>query len=747
MSSSKTLPELIDMLIAILPDVFSQRGKRAALVEVRFALKKISVTLNNEGFLEGLPDNFWKKIFENLIKNKTGTKKSRESQRRYAIILNEIASIWKQKGWIQKLPEIKLSSQHPRRLTVRVDLMRGEQYSCYLKLLPIFVIPFTGKLPGKLVPEGLENDIEAYLALGLILNGVCRERAIAQLKELQWGDIPLHPDLPISMPHPGREQYYWFWPMHLVRLLLEAARQRRKGKNDGEPVFNSSDLAGDVRKLLTRLCKQAGIPVISIEQVVYSTRLHLRQIVPDPVLAVWLGLIPFRPRPMDQVSNIENLIDMGVELPRLTSQYPTTINNNRLLQGEMGSYHLILDELQDDLEAVFTNRRPKSAIERLQNWIESHKTDYSVISRNICLLLGWLLIQIENKSISPESRYVYWLALKRIWKKAPADRFESFKPALFEDFVTDEDYSLSSRRTSMRVWRSLIGFCRKNHIHVETKKLPHVMGKVDAGFVRVLSRKNIYDLFITLDRFEEKIAVYLAYRLCLRVSEVCNLLNGDFCLGKKSFVYVVDSKFGKSRRVDLSFLPIEEWDRLKEAVEYRTNQSGPGGHFLITRYGRKLEADKLSNKVKVALRSLGLCADHLLGQEVSFHSLRRQGINDIFHATHDLRAAALQAGHSLVLTTTGSYMSDLDLEGVESLKGCVHPLNDSQVCTPLLMLATLTGKTDRRLVQMVAEFNVQNPDKTIVLRGPKETPDGKRPGRPGKPAEFISVVDAIQLLK
>ena len=105
MSSSKTLPELIDMLIAILPDVFSQRGKRAALVEVRFALKKISVTLNNEGFLEGLPDNFWKKIFENLIKNKTGTKKSRESQRRYAIILNEIASIWKQKGWIQKLPK------------------------------------------------------------------------------------------------------------------------------------------------------------------------------------------------------------------------------------------------------------------------------------------------------------------------------------------------------------------------------------------------------------------------------------------------------------------------------------------------------------------------------------------------------------------------------------------------------------------------------------------------------------------
>jgi hypothetical protein len=146
------------------------------------------------------------------------------------------------------------------------------------------------------------------------------------------------------------------------------------------------------------------------------------------------------------------------------------------------------------------------------------------------------------------------------------------------------------------------------------------------------------------------------------------------------------------------------------------------------------------------LIKLGLYDENLPGQPVSFHSLRRQGLNVIYFLSHDLRDVAGQAGHSLVLTTVGSYMSDLDLEGVEYLKSWNHPLNNPQLCIPLLTLAALSGKTDRRLAQRVNEINDQNPDQPIVIYTPKTTPDGERPKRPGRPAEFVSVEEGLRLL-
>ena len=91
-------------------------------------------------------------------------------------------------------------------------------------------------------------------------------------------------------------------------------------------------------------------------------------------------------------------------------------------------------------------------------------------------------------------------------------------------------------------------------------------------------------------------------------------------------------------------------------------------------------------------------------------------------------------------------MSDLDLEGVECLKDWDHPLNNPDLHLPLLTLAVLSGKSDRRLAQLMTEFNSQQTVLPVVSHGPKETPDGERPKRPGKPAEYISIEDAIRLL-
>ena len=746
MSSTTKTPTIINQLLALLPPKFSQRGQRLVLEEMRNRLKKLQLSFDEQGTLEGLPGNIWQKIMDNLKETPNGKNKSRETQRRYQIILMEIASTWKEQHWIETLPEIKISPQHPRQLTVRVDLLRGVRYSDYLRLISQFELPFTGKIPGPLVPKDLEQDLESHLALGLILNGVCRERTIAQLQQLQWGDIPKHVELPIAMPHPGREQYYWFWPLRLVRLLLEGARHRRVGKDLTEAVFKSPDLAGKVRSLLARLCAQAKISCINIEQVIYFSRLHVRQVVTDPVLAVWLGLIPFRPRPIDQINVSDTIQDLTLELPLLMTQTATLWEESQPHEDVLDAYHDILKELQPDLESVFNYKKPPTAIKRLQDWMDNHRHIQDIPVHNLCLLVGWLLSLLEIKKISPQSREVYWIALKRIWKWVPSTRIEALRNDVFDEFVTDDDNALSSRRTTMRAWRSLLRYFRKTHISIEVKELPHVMGKVDSGPVRILPQKQIRELYLAMERLEEKIAIYLAYRLSLRVSEVCNLLTGDFYLGEEPFVYIAHSKFGKNRRVNLEFLPKEELENLRRAVTHRLNRSGPGSHFLITLYGRKLESGKLSERTKARLKTLGLCDRNLQGQEVTFHSFRRQGLNDIYHVTQDLRAAAGQAGHSLVLTTTGSYMSDLDLEGVECLKDWDHPLNNPDLHLPLLTLAVLSGKSDRRLAQLMTEFNSQQTVLPVVSHGPKETPDGERPKRPGKPAEYISIEDAIRLL-
>jgi hypothetical protein len=131
---------------------------------------------------------------------------------------------------------------------------------------------------------------------------------------------------------------------------------------------------------------------------------------------------------------------------------------------------------------------------------------------------------------------------------------------------------------------------------------------------------------------------------------------------------------------------------------------------------------------------------------VRFHSWRAAAAEESYKQSHNVRYVAAQMGHTLAATTVGSYLHTLDLQSISLLQNWRSPLNRHDLHLPVLVLSALLGRTSRRIPQMVREFNEEYPDQPILLVGPDNLTDGPRPARPGRPAGYLSVNDALRLV-
>jgi integrase len=741
-------PELVKRLLSVLPARFSVYGQGTVLPVLKKALEKADICLNPDGKLVGLPLDFWNEVFTKLSIDENGTHQSRETRRRHSKILKEIAKTWLGQGWIEKVPDLKPSSQHPRRLTVRADQLGTYRFSDYLQVIEKFIQILSGKLEGSLVPQYLQSNLDAFLALALIFGGVCRENAMASLEEFRFEDLIPSVDWPLHLPSNDRKRFAWFWLLAPIRMLFEAARLRT-GRCTGL-IFKTEgeELRNQTRDLLSIMCTLAGVRQMNLEQMVYLARLHLRQAVPDSALGVWLGLIPFRPRPSDQLGLTPTVLDFipvaanGMTRVIVSDQSQPNGDSDQLLN----EYGRLLDEIWADITILFQTIRPKVAVERLQAWRAEQSQISQIPGQNLAWLVGWLISMVDNKKIKPQSRKVYWQAAKRIWKRTPALRLEEISEEDVEDFVTDEDYSLSSKRLSMRNWKELMNWMKKQGIQTSVHRFPQVPGKVDGESVRVLSPDDQTRLLQSLDNPTDQWAAFLAQKGSLRVSEVCKLVIGDFNLGPEPYIIVAKSKGGKSRRVSLEHLTLNQISALRQFIGNCKMRRGPRDFVFLDGQGHPLVAKNLSERIDKVLKSEGIQKEDQSGQPVTFHSQRRAGMNESYHRHEDIREAAQQGGHSLTMTTTGSYMSDLDLDGVEAMKKWKHPMNDVNLHIPLLLLAELIEREDRRVAQLVKEFNAAHKGQVTITAKNEELPDGLRPIRPGKPAKYISIGDALKLL-
>ncbi len=103
-------------------------------------------------------------------------------------------------------------------------------------------------------------------------------------------------------------------------------------------------------------------------------------------------------------------------------------------------------------------------------------------------------------------------------------------------------------------------------------------------------------------------------------------------------------------------------------------------------------------------------------------------------------------GHALTATPVGSYWHTLDLQSVSLLQVWPSPLNRRDLHLPVVTLAALLGRTSRRVVQMVREFNEAHLSQPVMVADPENLPDGPRSARSGRPADYLSVTDALQLV-
>ncbi len=129
-----------------------------------------------------------------------------------------------------------------------------------------------------------------------------------------------------------------------------------------------------------------------------------------------------------------------------------------------------------------------------------------------------------------------------------------------------------------------------------------------------------------------------------------------------------------------------------------------------------------------------------------FHSLRAYALMWLYTNSEDVRVAASVAGHASVATTVGSYLSNIDLAALPKLAAWDTPLNRPDLHISVKVLAAMIGRTDRRVMQMIDEYNQAHPDAPLQVIMGVHLPDGTRPTRRGRPVAYLRLEDALRLI-
>lgn len=762
--SASADPRAVEALLAALPQQWPVAGARTLQRMLGDVLPTLPLTLKSDAAIEGLDDAAWQRVWAALVK----ASPSYGARRRYKRLLLEAAQAWLAAGLIAEKPEFEVPPRHHRRLTVRVDRLGGYRFSDYERLRATLIDAVCGKEEA-IAPPMLSAYPHGLLALILILCGVCTHGAISMLTELTWADVPLHPDLPLRLSRHGRQGWVWLDLPPLVRLLLLAAYFRTGRPSPEERVFtiNPRALNRELRLLLAELCQTASVPILLPSQLIHFVRLDLRQALPNLNAAVLTGLVKFTPVAADQVRNV--LQELGVTSDQVTDNLPgwlgsvesiatcdeafpeeieTEPEGTAVSEDEdtlLTAYDQLLDEIRPHVRALCQPKASKRSKDFLEKWAGSappvEQAQNDIPRFNLAWLVRWLLSLTKDRRLKPGSRAVYWSAILQLILAAPACGLHELDQSALPELI-GQGYFIN--RVTHAAWLRLRQFLKQAGLPMSKIELRGWKTSPTWQPARVLLESQQKSLLAALRGTPLGRACYLARQAGLRVSEVCRLQSQDVVLEGKPYVIVQRSKRGRSRRGGLEHLPPAHLER---QCQHQAEQLREGiGYYLANTSGQPLDPKTISEGMGITLKDAGFQNDRLDGRGVRFHSWRAAAAEEFYRTSGDVRCVAVQMGHALAVTTVGSYLHTLDLHGVYLMQSWPSPLNRHNLCLPVVILATLLGRTSRRIVQMVREFNTAHSDQTISMLGPDHLPDGPRPARPGRPADYLSVTDALRLI-
>ncbi len=698
-------------------------------------LQQEKISLNYQCRLVGMKAGTWEAIFNELVTAKIHRRASRKTQYYYHHLLMQVARLWLEAGVISELPELTVSPQHPRRLTVPLYRMGGYRFSDYLNLVRAYWAMLNGAGSGEVVPAGLADHFPAWLGLGLILSGLCSNKPIEMLCDLHWEDLPSRMDAPMRLYHRKHRQYCWYRLPQRIWLLLAAQRYRQKSAETEELVFpmGNTALRQAVKDLLRQLCETWDLPLPSLDELCGMVRLHLRQVTGNIGCAVLMGQMDYRPviavSPSVQADGgVKIKPPMKAIKPVAAPDHPPQDDDEEYYED----YVSIMDEITTDMNALFTSNKPDVAMQRLESWMAS--AGEGIPQRNLCHLVRWVLGMVGDGK-NPATRKIYWAAVRRILAFYPAKRLEEISQEDLRLMIEESDLDPESLRQSIQQWCKLGAFLRQQGLPmplIERDALPVYSLK---KAVNILRDEDVQALLAQLTD-AQWFAAFLSARLGLRVGEVCRLLKADVNFDVPPCVYIHCSKGGKSRRVSLAHLTQEELDCIRSWVD----QSPGLPRLLKDDNGQPLNAKTLSERIGRLLEKIRRDG------HIRYHALRGYALRTENRRTQDVRAASSMAGHTLCATTVGSYLADIDLDTLEALRGWESPMNDPCLYLPCKTLAAMIGRTDRRVMQMIEEYKQAHPDAPLQVITGIHLPDGTRPARQGRPVAYLGLEDALKLM-
>ncbi len=574
--------------------------------------------------------------------------RSPETRRRYARLLGAVAQVWQQAGLLEALPDLTVRA--PRRRLSTVPLHRlAYPFSAYRRLTAHVAHGLTGQLPGPLIPPWLAAaDLEALAALGLLLGGLALPRLSARLKSLQGDDIVCTSQgVWLHLPHAGHKG--WFPLAPLPALLLLAWRERGNVELQ-QPLFPNGFPRRAARRLLDTFTQALDLPHVTPSTLVALVRLDLQQVLPQPVLAALLGLIPARSVPARQLEAlqvddflVENTSESQAEMlePMTADEeafFPEMLPPAEPLLPADPRMGKALDLLRPLVhQALEVPQPPQEVLERLRT-LQRELADHPVPLANLKRLLALLENLAQDRRLRPASRLTYWTAVVRVLLRFPDTPLE----AIGLEHLQQAAEGLSASRVAVlrQAWK------RMHRALQEAGLQPRPFDPASLRASRylqphpVLLQPHWEQLKTQLDR-RLYWAAYFALRAGLRVSEVARLCPADLHLeGAFPYLIVRPSKGGKPRRVGLTHLSPRERAALARLRQRALTRSSPETPFFAGTTPRAL-----SEAVSQALDA---------AEGLRFHDLRAAFARTTWRSTQNLPFAAHQLGHAWPETTTGA---------------------------------------------------------------------------------------------
>lgn len=721
------------------------------------------VIISNDNRSVRIPNQIWQDCFNKLIVSKAGDLTAYSARMRHQAILKKFGEILLGEGIItdESLPVLNVPPKHPRKQAVNIERLRNKNPVFLYRLCDFetlatrIVANINGVKP--YVDANLSNQyLQDRIIESCLFSGFIQNDPVQILYSLTWNDFLVGGSNLTFLPYFEKENDkrsggIWIVLSPFTQFLLLCLKYRRykKSATQNSKIFifpDQRNFRSHVNQILNHLIDDYHLPCLKLANLIELEKLHLRIFLNNNLyLSVLSGMVKINSLPIEQANREYTKFkgdDTKIAIEIETDQYQHEDEIEEDLEeiddeterANLELYSQIIDELTPHIKTFIFKRSLKSR-EVLEKWITGNNEKLTIPHQNIAKLISWLL-SIKHE---PQTTSAYWAANMRLLKFFDNYSIDQLDQSLFTEFI-NSDYEVGSKNLSKTAWKQFYEFLQSEGYSVpqiEWSKL-RIWKKFKQKFT--ITSEELSLLLQSLST-PYKWAVQLSFWCGLRVSEVCRLKICDFQIfDGRPFVYIRKSKRKKRRKVSLEHLDKTELEQLREFILRRTSEQGLFGFVLPNTNNQPMNSLDVS-------RTIGEALCQKSSKNRRFHELRGAFANYSFSLYLDIRFTSRQLGHSIVRVTHEHYLNNLDLHASIDMENWLNPLFNCQTCIPVKNISHLLGFQSRQFLNYCRVFNESHSDDKLMFLDPSSLPDGKRPDRIGAKMRYLSVNDAIRLLK